>query len=188
MDSKQAMAAIGQPKLMRFYDEIFGSFGLRVAQCLMTYRDFEDESAKQNTRNTLNKLLEHGYIPIINENDTVSVEEIMLGDNDKLSALVTVIMDADLLVLASDMNGLHTGNPHLDDAVELIEEVRDLEEVMQFVQERDSEHGTGGMTSKIEAAKICAAKNTEMWIVNGGKDNFLVEALSGALPCTKFKF
>lgn len=187
VDSKQAMAAIGQPKLMRIYDEIFSSFGLHVAQCLMTYRDFEDASAKTNTKKTINKLLAHDYIPIINENDTVGIEEIVLGDNDKLSTLVAVIVDADLLVIASDIDGLHTQNPHHNKEAELIKEVTDLKQVMSFVKEKQSDLGTGGMMSKFQAAEICKQKNIEMWIVNGGRNNFLIDALQDKIPFTKFK-
>lgn len=187
VDSKQAMAAIGQPKLMRLYDEIFGSFGLKVAQCLMTYRDFEDETAKTNTRNTIDKLLEHNYVPIINENDTVAVEEIMLGDNDKLSALVAVITDADLLVIASDTDGLHDKNPHVNGDAKLVKEVKDLGEVSHFVEDRPGGLGTGGMKSKIQAAEICRDGGIEMWIVNGGRNNFLADALQDKISYTKFK-
>jgi len=188
VDSKQAMAAIGQPKLMRIYDEVFDSFGLKVAQCLMTYRDFENTKAKTNTKNTINKLLEHDYIPIINENDTVAIEEIVLGDNDKLSALVAAVIKADLLIIASDINGLYDQNPHLDKKAKLIQEVTNLEQVKSFAKEKKSDLGTGGMTSKIQAAEICKENKIEMWIVNGGKNNFLVDALQDKIPFTKFMF
>ncbi|MCB0284602.1 MAG: glutamate 5-kinase [Calditrichaeota bacterium] len=187
VDSKQAMAAIGQPKLMRIYDEIFSSFGLHVAQCLMTYRDFEDEAAKANTRHTILKLLENDYVPIINENDTVAIEEIVLGDNDKLSTLVAVIIEADLLVLGSDIDGLHKENPHLNKEAEHIKEVTDLQRVISFIREKESDLGTGGMTTKLEAAQICQENNIEMWIVNGGRHNFLIDALEDKIPFTKFK-
>ncbi|MCO6499645.1 MAG: glutamate 5-kinase [Vicingus serpentipes] len=187
VDSKQAMAAIGQPKLIRIYDEVFSSFGLNVAQCLMTYRDFEDASAKSNTKNTIDKLLEHNYIPIINENDTVAIEEIVLGDNDKLSALVAVIIDADISIVASDIDGLYNHNPHTNKEAKLIKEVNNIDEVASFVEEKKSNLGTGGMSSKFAAAKICKEKNIEMWIVNGGRNNFIVDALNGQIPFTKFK-
>ena len=187
VDSKQAMSAIGQPKLMRIYDEVFGSFGLNVAQCLMTYRDFEDASAKKNTKNTIDKLLEHDYIPIINENDTVAIEEIVLGDNDKLSALVAVIIDADISIVASDVDGLYDKNPHINKNAQLLKEVNSLEEVASFADDRKSNLGTGGMSSKFEAAKICKEKKIEMWIVNGGRNNFIVDALNNTIPFTKFK-
>ena len=106
VDSKQAMAAIGQTKLMELYDDIFSTFGLNIAQILLTYRDFENTVANENTRNTINRLWQVDYIPIVNENDTVSIEEIVLGDNDKLSALVATIMGADLLVIVSDIDGI----------------------------------------------------------------------------------
>ncbi len=188
IDSKQAMAAIGQPKLMKIYDEIFSSFGLKIAQCLMTYRDFEDKTAKINTKNTINKLLEHDYIPIINENDTVAIEEIVLGDNDKLSALVAVNTDADLLVIASDIDGLYDKNPHLNKDAILIKQVNDLKKATSFIKEKKSDLGTGGMTSKIQAAEICKQKKVEMWIVNGEKNNFLIDALKNKIYFTKFKF
>lgn len=187
VDSKQAMAAIGQPKLMKIYDEIFSSFGLKIAQCLMTYRDFKNEAGKTNTKNTINKLLEHKYIPIINENDTVAIEEIILGDNDKLSALVAVIMDADLLVIASDIDGLYDQNPKINKKAKLIEKVDNLTKAMTFIKEKKSKLGTGGMTSKIQAAKICKQKHVEMWIVNGEKNNFLINALQNKISFTKFK-
>lgn len=187
-DSKQAMAAIGQPKLMRIYDEIFNSLHLNVAQCLMTYRDFENETAKNNTKNTLDKLLEHHYIPIINENDTVATEEIVLGDNDKLSALVASIVGADLLVIASDIDGLFDKNPHLHSDAVLLKEVTDLKQAMGLTDEKMSDLGTGGMTTKILAAEICKQHDIEMWVVNGGRNNFLVDALHDNIPFTKFKF
>lgn len=187
IDSKQAMSAIGQPKLMRIYDEVFESFGLKIAQCLMTYRDFKDKTAKANTKNTINKLLEHNYIPIINENDTVAIEEIVLGDNDKLSALVAVIMGVNLLVIASNIDGLYDKNPHLQKQAKLIEEVTDLKLIESFIEEKKSELGTGGMTSKIQAVKICKQKNIEVWIVNGNKNNFLVNAIHNKISFTRFK-
>ena len=124
VDSKQAMAAIGQTKLMELYDNIFSTFGLNIAQILLTYRDFENPVANENTRNTINRLWQVDYIPIVNENDTVSIEEIVLGDNDKLSALVVAsIMEANLLILVSDIDGIFNQNPHLHPDAKLIPEV-----------------------------------------------------------------
>ena len=186
VDSKQALAAIGQHKLMGIYDEVFSSFGLKVAQCLLVHRDFESEVARTNVKNTIHKLLEFGYTPIINENDTVAVDEIVLGDNDKLSALVAVNSEADLLVLASDINGLYNQNPYLNEDAQLINEVRNVEEVLNYIEEKESALGTGGMTTKIHAAMICRKHNIEMWIVNGGRNGFLVDALAGEIDFTKF--
>ena len=184
--SKQAMAAIGQPLLMRIYNEIFSDFGIRTAQCLMTYRDFENETSRRNTLNTINELIKYEYVPIINENDTTAVEEIILGDNDKLSALVATLIKADLLVLASDIDGVFDRNPHLHPDARHIAEIRDIAKARALVEERDSGLGTGGMNSKLEAAMICQLENIETWIVNGGANNFLINALSGKVSCTKF--
>lgn len=186
VDSKQALAAIGQPKLIGIYDEVFTSFGINVAQCLLVHRDFKSEVARTNVKNTIDKLLEFGFTPIINENDTVAVDEIVLGDNDQLSALVAVICDADLLVLASDIDGLYDKNPFANQDAKLIEEVVDLETVKKYIDESKSELGTGGMMTKIQAAQICKKHQIEMWIVNGGKNNFLVDALGAQILYTKF--
>ena len=186
VQSKQAMAAIGQPLLMRIYNEVFSDFGIPTAQCLMTYRDFENETSRQNTLNTITELLKYAYLPIINENDTTSVEEILLGDNDKLSALVATLIHADLLVLASDIDGVFDKNPHLHGDARLITEIKDIDSARQLVEERDSGLGTGGMNSKLEAAIICQREGIETWIVNGGVGNFLANALAGKSAFTKF--
>ena len=187
VESKQAMAAIGQPLLMRIYSEIFSDFGIHTAQCLMTYRDFENEISRRNTLNTINELLKYYYIPIINENDTTAVEEIILGDNDKLSALVAALIRADLLVIASDIDGVFDKNPHLHPDAKLIAEIKNIAEAKSLIEERDSGLGTGGMNSKLEAAMICQKENIETWIVGGGRNNFLTDALENKIPFTKFQ-
>ncbi|HTK38189.1 MAG TPA: glutamate 5-kinase [Pyrinomonadaceae bacterium] len=186
VESKQAMAAIGQPLLMRIYNEVFGDFGIQTAQCLMTYRDFENETSRQNTLNTITELLKYGYLPIINENDTTAVEEIILGDNDRLSALVATLIGADLLVLVSDIDGLFDKNPHLHADANLIPEVKNIDEARKLVQDRDSSLGTGGMNSKLEAAMLCQRENIETWIVGGGRNNFLIDAFAEKIGFTKF--
>ena len=187
VESKQAMAAIGQPLLMRIYNEVFDDFGIQTAQCLMTNRDFENETSRLNTFNTITELIKYNYVPIINENDTTAVEEIILGDNDNLSARVAVLISADLLVLASDIDGVFDKNPHLHADARLIAEIENIDEAKKLVEERDSGLGTGGMSSKLEAAIICGSENIETWIVNGSKPNFLVNALNGTSPFTRFK-
>ena len=186
IESKQAMAAIGQPLLMRTYNEVFGDFGIQTAQCLMTYRDFEDEASRQNTLNTITELIKYNYLPIINENDTTAVEEILLGDNDRLSALVAILIQADLLVLVSDIDGLFDKNPHLHSDANLIAEVKNIEEARLLVEERDSDLGTGGMNSKLEDAMLCQKENIETWIVGGGRNNFLTDAFDLDTGFTKF--
>lgn len=184
--AKQAMAAIGQPLLMQIYNEVFRDFNLKIAQCLLTYRDFDNNESELNTKNTINELLLHGYIPIINENDTVATEEIKFGDNDKLSALVAKCSSADLLILASDIDGLYDKNPHLHADAKLIETVSALTEVTNFIEEKESAHGTGGMTTKFNAAEICKNAKIEMWIVNGGHSNFIQDAITQKIKFTKF--
>lgn len=186
VESKQAMAAIGQPLLMRIYNEIFSDFGIPTAQCLMTNRDFENETSRLNTLNTITELIKYSYVPIINENDTTAVEEIILGDNDNLSALVATLIDADLLVLVSDIDGLFDKNPHLHTDARHIPEVRNIDEALSLVEERDSGLGTGGMNSKLEAAMLCQASKIETWIVGGGQNNFLVDAFAGKSRFTRF--
>ena len=186
VESKQALAAIGQPLLMRIYHEIFADFGIRTAQCLMTYRDFENDISRQNTLNTINELIKYNYVPIINENDTTAVEEIILGDNDKLSALVAALIKADLLVIASDIDGVFDKNPHIHADAQLIREISNIDEAKNLIEERDSGLGTGGMNSKLEAAIICQKENIETWIVGGGRNNFLVDALGEKNLFTKF--
>ena len=184
--SKQALSAIGQPKLMQIYSEVFADFDLKIAQCLMTYRDFENEVSRLNTRNTINELLTHNFIPVINENDTVAVEELILGDNDKLSALVANLIDADKLIIASDIDGLFDKNPKLYPDARLISEISDLEKLGEFIEEKDNGLGTGGMTSKISAVKICFEKRIVVYIVNGSKPNFIEDSLNEKIPFTKF--
>lgn len=187
VESRQAMSAIGQPKLMQLYSEVFSDFDLQIAQCLMTYRDFENEDSRTNTLNTINELLHHGYIPIVNENDTTSVEEIVLGDNDKLSALVATLMNADKLIIASDIDGLYDKNPFLYKNAELIKEVSDLSSIQKYIEERNNGLGTGGMTSKIKAVEICFTKGIEVYLVNGSKTSFIEEVLEGNGTFTRFK-
>lgn len=186
IESKQAMAAIGQPLLMRTYNEVFGDLGIQTAQCLMTYRDFENETSRQNTLNTLTELIKYSYLPIVNENDTTAVEEILLGDNDRLSALAAVLIGADLLVLVSDIDGLYDKNPHLHTDASLIAEVRNIEEAKALVEERDSGLGTGGMNSKLDAAILCQQNGIETWIIGGSRPDFLIQAFQKKVDFTRF--
>lgn len=185
--SKQAMAAIGQPKLMQFYYEVFNDFKIQIAQCLLTYRDFDSDVAKTNTLNTIRELLKHDFVPIINENDTVAVEEIELGDNDKLSAKVATLISAKTLILVSDIDGVYDKNPHLHEDAKLIKEVSDIETVSQFIEEKEDGQGTGGMTSKLEAVRICKDKGVQTIITKGTNTKFLSGAIAGSIPHTLFK-
>ncbi|KAA3638505.1 MAG: glutamate 5-kinase [Bacteroidetes bacterium] len=184
--SKQAMSAIGQPKLMQMYYEVFNDYNLKIAQCLLTYRDFVNPVSKENTFNTIMELMNHHYVPVINENDTVAVDEIVLGDNDKLSAKVATLLKAKTLVLASDIDGLYDKNPHKHEDAQLVTDISDFSTIRQYIDEKTTGPGTGGMTSKLEAAEICAADNIETIIVNGRRDNFLVDCINGEIPFTRF--
>jgi glutamate 5-kinase len=182
---KQALASIGQPHLMRIYHENFSDLGLLISQCLLSYSDFEKEQAKVNIVNTINVLVKNNYIPIINENDTVATDEIQFGDNDKLAALTAVLLNVDILIIATNTNGIYTKSSIHDAVPETISLVTDLKVLEKEIGDSKSSHGTGGMQSKIEASAIAKAANIETWIVNGLEDNFILKALKNEIPFTK---
>ena len=182
---KQALASIGQPHLMRIYHENFKDLGLNISQCLLSYSDFEKEQSKVNIVNTINVLVKNNYIPIINENDTVATDEIRFGDNDKLAALTAVLLKVDILIIATNTNGIYTKASIHDAVPETISLVTDLDLMQKEVGDSKSSHGTGGMQSKIEAARIAKSANIETWVVNGLKDNFIINALQNEIPFTK---
>lgn len=182
---KQALASIGQPHLMRIFHENFSDLGLLTSQCLLSYSDFEKEQSKVNIVNTINVLVENNYIPIINENDTVATDEIQFGDNDKLAALAAVLLNVDILIIATNTNGIYTKASIHNENPETIGLVNDLKLLEKEIGESKSSHGTGGMQSKIEAAGIAKAANIETWIVNGLNDNFILKALQNEIPFTK---
>lgn len=184
---KQALASIGQPHLMRIYQETFRELGLLTSQCLLSYSDFEKEQSKTNIVNTINILVENGYIPIINENDTVATDEIKFGDNDKLSALTAALLKADLLIIATNTNGIYTKESIEAESVITIKETSDIQELRNQIKNSISLHGTGGMSTKIEAAQIAQNANIETWILNGLNDNFLVNAMNQKSDFTKIK-
>jgi len=184
---KQALAAIGQPHLMRIFQEIFRELGLLTSQCLLTYHDFEREKSKQNIISTINILVENNYIPIINENDTVATEEIQFGDNDKLAALTASLLDVDLVVFASNTYGIYTKESIENSKNITIREVIDLSQLKNEVFNVKSSHGSGGMQSKIEAASILQKNNIETWFVNGLEDNFILNAMNNKIEFTKIK-
>lgn len=187
--SRQALSAIGQPILMQIYNEIFRDFGIASAQCLLTYRDFDNYDAKENIKNTLFDLFKNNFVPIINENDTIAVDEIVFGDNDKLSAYVANLISADLLMLASDIDGLFDKNPQKYEDAVLIQRIDDINMCQKYIDEKtENQLGTGGMTSKIQAAEVCSQKATQMWIVNGGYNNFILDTIQNKTQHTRFIF
>lgn len=184
---KQALASIGQPHLMRIYQENFKDLGLNTSQCLLSYSDFEKEKTKINIVNTINVLVKNSYIPIINENDTVAIDEIQFGDNDKLAALTAVLLNVDILIIATNTNGIYTKASINNNVPETISLVTDLQLLQKEIGDSKSSHGTGGMQSKIEAAAIAKAANIETWIVNGLEDNFILNAINNKIQFTKIK-
>lgn len=182
---KQALAAIGQPHLMRIFQENFRELGLLTSQCLLSYADFNREKSKENIVNTINVLIDNHYIPIINENDTVATDEIQFGDNDKLAALTAALIGADLVIIATNTDGIYTKSSIGNDIKSTIKEVRDLKELRNEIADGKSSQGTGGMLSKIEAAEILKNEKIETWIVNGIGDNFMINAMNKQIPFTK---
>ena len=184
---KQALAAIGQPHLMRIYQENFRELGLLTSQCLLSYSDFENVDAKANIKNTINVLVANNFIPIINENDTVATDEIQFGDNDKLAALTAALLQVDLLVIATNTDGIYTKESLAVNTPKTIESVKGTQSLQQEISTLKSSHGTGGMQSKIEAATIAQSAGIETWIVNGLRDNFITDAIKGISKHTKIK-
>lgn len=185
--TKQAAAAVGQCELMYTYDKLFSEYNHTVAQLLMTGEDFNVEERHTNFSNTMNRLLEMDVLPIINENDTVATAEIKVGDNDTLSALVAVTVNADLLVLLSDIDGLYTADPHKDPTATLIPEIREIDDsVMALGGDAGSSLGTGGMRTKLNAALLCVSSGCDMIIANGSVPTLLYNICEGEAIGTRF--
>lgn len=187
MPTKQALAAVGQCELMYVYDKIFIGYCHIAAQLLITGSIIMDEESLNNFRNTMNRLLELDCIPIINENDTVETAEIAIGDNDTLSAIVASIVDADLLVLLSDIDGLYTADPHKNPDAKLIPVVNEITpEIEALAGGAGSALGTGGMQTKINAAAICTEAGCDMIIANGSNPEILYSIIDGKDFGTRF--
>ncbi len=184
---KQAAAAVGQGILMHTYEKLFGEYGQVVAQVLLTREDSVNRSRYANSRNTFMTLLSMGVIPVVNENDVVAVDELKIGDNDTLSAMVASIVEADLLVILSDIEGLYTANPQTDPAATLIPEVADITPAIEdLAGGPGTDKGTGGMYTKIQAAKIAVNSGVVMVIASGARGGVVREILSGAAVGTIF--
>lgn len=184
---KQAAAAVGQCELMYVYDKLFAEYNHTVAQILLDAEDLRHEDRHTNFENTMKTLLGMGVIPIINENDTVTTKEIEFGDNDTLSALVAVSAQADLLVILSDIDGLYTANPKTDPSATLIPHVYELtDDVMALGGDAGSSLGTGGMFTKLKAAKIVLDGGCDMIIANGSRPLCLYDIADGVDVGTHF--
>ena len=185
--TKQAAAAVGQCELMYTYDKLFSEYHHTVAQLLITGEDIQSEKRHSNFRNTLNRLLELGALPILNENDTVATEEIVIGDNDTLAAIVARSIDADLLILLSDIDGLYTADPHTHPDAVLLQKVAKVDgAIRELAGVSSTKQGTGGMVTKLQAAEICLGCGCDMVIANGNDPDNLYAILDGKNIGTTF--
>ncbi len=186
---KQACAAIGQCRLMMIYQKIFAEYNHVAAQVLMTKKTVTDDLSRYNAHNTFLELMSLGAIPIVNENDTVSTYEIQFGDNDTLSAIVANIAEADLLILLSDIDGLFTDDPNVNPEAKFIDVVETLDDKLMGMGKGStgSNVGTGGMATKLNAAKIATAAGADMVIANGKDFHILHDIVTGKQAGTLFK-
>lgn len=184
---KQVLAAVGQAKLMQMWDQLFASEDLIVAQTLLTRADLADRQGYLNARNTLLALLDRHVVPIVNENDVVATEEIKIGDNDNLSALVANLIDADLLVLLTDQAGLYTADPRHDSAATLIPEVRSItDDIVALASGAGTERGIGGMATKVQAARLATESGVTVLVADGTAENVLIRSVKGEPLGTRF--
>ena len=187
MPTKQAAAAVGQCELMYTYDKLFSQYNHTVAQILLTSEDVDHDDRRQNFENTMARLLELGALPVINENDTVATAEIKVGDNDTLGAIVACSVEADLLVLLSDIEGLYTADPRKDPGARLIPVVEAVTpEVELLAGGKGSDLATGGMETKLRAAKMVTAQGCNMVITNGEHPERLYDIVEGKHVGTRF--
>ena len=187
MPTKQAAAAVGQCELMYFYDKLFAEYNHTVGQILITGCDLEHPERRHNFQSTVERLLELRVLPIINENDTVATEEIAVGDNDTLAAIVATTVEADLLILLSDIDGLYTADPHKHPDARLIPHDFAIDEdILALAGGAGSSLGTGGMKTKLNAAALCTQSGTDMVIANGSDPTLLYGIVEGEDVGTKF--
>lgn len=188
---KQALAAIGQCELMFMYDKLFGEYNHNVAQILLTADTVETEKTRQNVINTIDELLNMDIIPIINENDTVVVDELEgnnIGDNDMLSAIVSRLVEADRLIILTDIDGLYDSNPRTNpDAVKINVVEKIDRQIMDMAAGSGSNRGTGGMVTKLQAASYATKRGIEVHVINGSKPQNLYKVFEGETPGTVFK-
>ena len=185
---KQALAAIGQCELMNYYSRLFGQYNHNVAQVLLTKDVTTDPKRNENASNTFQRLLELGVVPIVNENDVISTEQIEFGDNDTLSATVATLVKADLLIILSDIDGLYDSDPRENQNAKLISTVEKTDESIEALAGgAGSNRGTGGMITKIHAAKAATKNGIDMLIANGADPDVLYDILEGKQIGTLFK-
>jgi len=186
LDKSQAVASIGQIELMDFYKKIFDKSEIKISQILLTLDDTEQRRRSINARRTIDNLLTMGIIPIVNENDSTATTEIKYGDNDRLAARVSQIIGADCLILLSDVDGLYTNNPKKNKETKLVKTVKEIDEnIKKYATKTENLYGSGGMKTKIEAAKICQLSGCYMAIANGNVNNPIKEIFENQ-KCTWF--
>mgnify|MGYP000285131192 FL=1 len=183
---KQAAAAVGQGELMFLYDKFFGEYDVVVSQLLFTYDALENSDNKEHLTNTFNQLLEYGSIPVVNENDSVSIEELLNGDNDCLSATVAELIGADMLILLTDTDGLYDGNPSENPEARLIDIVEEITEEIEAFAGGAGKRGTGGFMTKVKAAKIATSAGIPVVVMNGADPKKIYDVLNGENVGTKF--
>ncbi|MDE7311154.1 MAG: glutamate 5-kinase [Eubacterium sp.] len=187
MPTKQAAASVGQCELMYTYDRLFGEYNHIVGQILLTGEDFAHADRKQNFENTILRLIELGVIPVVNENDTIATDEISVGENDTLAAMVACSVNADLLVLLSDIDGLYTKDPHKCEDAQLIPLVEQITPALvKLADGKGSSLGTGGMVTKLHAAEIVMEHGVDMIIANGARPRKLYNIVEGEPVGTRF--
>ncbi len=185
---RQAAATIGQCELMFMYDKFFSEYGHTVGQLLITKSDVENDERRQNLVNTFNKLFDFGAIPVINENDSIAVEELVYGDNDSLSAIVAKLVNADALIILTDIDGLYDSNPNENEDAKLISVVNEInEDLYKIAGGRGSTLGTGGMVTKLHAAQIAMDAGIDTIVMNGEDPTNIYKALDGKQVGTFFQ-
>ncbi|MBN1681586.1 MAG: glutamate 5-kinase [Anaerolineae bacterium] len=187
LPAKQMLSAVGQGHLMQVYSMLFDLYGVHIGQVLLTHGDLSDRTRYLNARNTLDTLLNYGIVPIVNENDTVAVEEIKVGDNDNLSAQIAVLLNAMMLILLTDQNGLYNHDPRSDHGAYLIPRVDAIDEqTYQLAGSSGSGLGVGGMVTKIQAAQLATRSGTKTVIANGRTQDVLIRLVAGEDLGTEF--
>ncbi len=188
ISGKQAASTVGQCELMFMYDKMFSEYGQKVGQLLITKEDVEHKTRKANLIATMERLFDWGVIPIINENDAVAIEEIVYGDNDSLSAIVAKLVHAKKLIILTDIDGLYDGNPKLNSEAKLISRVSAITpDITALARDSGSDLGTGGMITKLHAAKLATDAGIDTFVVNGRKVDNIYQVLEGQNPGTWFE-
>lgn len=185
--NRQMLAAVGQTYLINLWADLFAIYGIHIGQILLTRADLQDRERYLNARDTMMALLDNDFVPVVNENDALAVAEIKVGDNDNLSARVAVLVDADVLFLLTDQEGLYTADPNSDPSAELIAEVPEItDELRAIAGDSISGLGTGGMSTKLQAAQIATMSGIEVRIVKGSKPQYIYDAVDGGSHGTRF--